>query len=413
MSDALHVLPPFILAAVLIASGVAKLRHPDDLDGWRELGVPAALRRTWLLKLHPWGEIALAVALLVFGGVLGLLAALAAVALMVVYLVLVWRVLRQPEDASCACFGEQKPVTTGTVVRNAWLTLIAVVAASVIWALPLLGGAIAAAGPVWGWVFGAAVAAATAVLIVRGEQPTAGSEITVEPSLKVPVTAAVPRSSAVDRAAHEEAPAQDSAPDQVTQEFRLDLAGTEEETGISSQYMVDLIADMEARAAFSDLFSDAAPAPAAAEPADPDDYVRTRTPAVPVALGDGTPVNLRALSMMRPLLLLAVSDTCGSCAPVIEAADAWRARLPEVGLHLLLTSEPGASRLTSAQEPLTLHDPHGYVRGSIADWQTPSAVLLGGDGLLAGGPVTGFAEISAFIDDIEASLADVRGPFDN
>src|SRR5690606_10659219 len=35
---------PLILAGVLVASGVAKLRHPESEGAWAELGVPAALR---------------------------------------------------------------------------------------------------------------------------------------------------------------------------------------------------------------------------------------------------------------------------------------------------------------------------------------------------------------------------------
>ena len=49
------------MAVMLIVSGIAKLRRPDDLTGWAEMGVPKALRKQWLLVLHPWGEMALGV----------------------------------------------------------------------------------------------------------------------------------------------------------------------------------------------------------------------------------------------------------------------------------------------------------------------------------------------------------------
>jgi len=39
--------------------------------------------------------------------------------------------------------------------------------------------------------------------------------------------------------------------------------------------------------------------------------------------------------------------------------------------------------------------------------QSPSGVLLGADGLLAGGPVGGNAELAEFLDDIEAALATI------
>ena len=57
--------PALIVVGVLLVSGIAKLRTPDDEAGWAELGVPAALRRPWLMRLHPIAEIVLAAALLV------------------------------------------------------------------------------------------------------------------------------------------------------------------------------------------------------------------------------------------------------------------------------------------------------------------------------------------------------------
>lgn len=147
---------------------------------------------------------------------------------------------------------------------------------------------------------------------------------------------------------------------------------------------------------------------AAALPPAPDeelgDYVRTRTPAVQVQLADGRTTNLRALSSVRPLMLFEVSETCASCRPVIEAVPRWRALLPEVDLRLLLRPEPGDTALTERQEPQSLHDPTGLVRASIADWPTPTAVLFGIDGMLAGGPESGYAAIEAFIAEVDASL---------
>ncbi|GAA3635297.1 hypothetical protein GCM10022200_18260 [Microbacterium awajiense] len=325
MPDALAAALPLILAGVLVWSGIAKLRHPDDLSGWAELGVPKVFRRTWLLRLHPWGELALAVALVLLGGWLGLAAALVALVLMVAYLVLVARAVSAASDSSCACFGDRKPVTRATVTRNAWLVALAVGVAAVIWATPLLGGAVVVAASEPWWIVALAVAAVTVALVLWPE-PTA--EESEEP---------------------------------------------------------------------------AAPAPAAADPLD-DEYVRLRTPAVPVSLADGTVVNLRTLAMSKPILLLALSETCGACASVNARVDDWRALLPEVDVRRLLTTDPATTTWADTDEPQSLHDPQGYVRGSIEDWGTPSAVLLGADGLLAGGPVTGANDISQFVADIYESL---------
>lgn len=331
MPVALVTVFPLVMAGVLIASGVAKLRRPDDLASWAELGVPAWLRQRWLLALHPWGEIALGVALAVFGGLLGTIAAMVALLLMIAYVVLVARAVGRGEDASCACFGTRKSVSAVTVWRNAWLTLVAAGAVALTWLLPLWGGAVLVA-----WWAGLAVLAIVAVTVALVMWP--------EPEARGTADAA-----ASGTALAEPAGSPGSAGDEL-------------------------------------------------------DYIRTRTPAVPVTRADGRIVNLRDLARMRPQLLLAVSETCGSCIPVIERIGEWRARLPELEVRFLLRAEPDRSGLTDTAEPQTLHDPAGYVSASISDWATPTAVLLGVDGMLAGGPVTGEEAIAAFVEDVHEVL---------
>lgn len=322
-----------ILAAVLIASGVTKLRQPDDADGWAELGIPAALRQPWLIRLHPIAELVLAAALLALGGVLGLLAAIAATVLFAAYLVMVWRAKTHTPDASCACFGTRKPITTRTVVRNAWLTVLAVVLTVGVSALPTFGGV-----AMWtitmmrfpelgGWVIAMGAAALTVYLAMQPE----------------PAVPATPSAG----------------------------GGDDDELA---------------------------------------DYLPRRIPAVPVTAGDGTVVNLRRLAALQPRLLLAVSETCGSCSSVVEKADEWQELLPEVGVHFLVATAPENSPLTRTEHPHSLHDPHQYVRDSIEEWPTPSAVLLGADGMIAGGPVSGHSAVFAFVDDIYESLHGTRPP---
>lgn len=316
-----------IIVGVLVASGIAKLRTPDDAAGWEALGIPAALRKDWLIRLHPIAELVLAAAVLLLGRGLGAAAAIVVVLLFAAYLAMVLRAKRQSADASCACFGQRRPITGRTVLRNAWLVLLAVISASTIGALPLWGGAATVAMAFWPWTLALAAVAATFVLVQEGGSGSVASA-----------------------------------------------------TGVT------------------------AGAPAAGGPDDLEDYIRTRTPAVPVQLGGGDTANLRELSAGEPMLLLVVSETCGSCTPVIESIDAYRALLPEVSVRFLLQNRPEDSRLASAEEPQSLHDPHRYVGGSIGDFSTPSAVLLGMDGLLAGGPVTGAVNIAEFVDDVYESL---------
>ena len=221
MLGPLAIVAPFVMAVVLFASAIGKLRHPDDLAGWSEIGVPKPLRKEWIRRAHPWGELALGVALVLLGGILGLLAALVAVALMAAYLWLVWRAVARADDASCACFGVRKRVTKVTVARNAWLTLLAALTAAVIWMTPTFGGAVAAAAALsaWLWLLATAIAVVTALFVVW---PEGGDE---EPVASTP-------------------PAY--------------VAGADDDEEL--------------------------------------DYIRTRTPAVPLTLADGTTVNLRTLT---------------------------------------------------------------------------------------------------------------------
>lgn len=330
-----------ILIGVLTVSGIAKLRAPDDAAGWEALGIPAALRKDWLIRLHPIAELALAAALLLLGGVLGTAAAVVAVLLFAAYLVMVWRARRQTPDASCACFGERRPITGRTLLRNGWLTLLAVVSALTIGALPLFGGAAVLAVAFWPWTLALAAVAVTFVLVQEQASPEATAPAAA------PLSAGVPTVGGSD----------DGGED-----------------------------DLE-------------------------DYIRTRTPAVPLQLGDGTTTDLRALTRRAPMLVLAVSETCGSCTPVIESIDAYRELLPEVSVHFLLQSTPENSTLAAAEEPQSLHDPQRYLGMSLSDrWSTPTAVLFGMDGMLAGGPVAGSADIADFVDDIYESLHGERPP---
>ncbi|AZZ40509.1 hypothetical protein C0Z10_13045 [Acidipropionibacterium jensenii] len=328
VSQSLSICLPLVVAVVLIGSGIAKLRHSDDLAGWDQIGVPELLRRQWLLRWHPWGEIILGLAVSLLGGWPGVLAGLAAVALMGVYTVLIARVLTRPQSTSCACFGLRKQITRMTLVRNVWLLVLAVAAACAAWWTPTLGGAVrlAAKSHEWWWVLGIAIAAVTTWLVTRGDP------------------------------ADEQEPA--SSPD-------LTASG-----------------DGDGR-----------------------DYLRTRTPAIPVTLADGTVHTLRELSTQHPLLVLEVSQTCGACQAVIARVGDYRRLLPEVTVRLLLGQNAADTALTETAEPQSLHDVQGLVSESFDGmWGTPAALLFGADGMMAGGPVVGAEEIDDLVHQMREEL---------
>ena len=124
------------------------------------MGVPPALRKPWAYAAFPWGELVLALLLLTLPGPLGLVCAVAALVLTLVYLVLVGRALAQPEPVACGCFGETngRPVSRAPLVRNILLAIAAVAAvafatrgASVLSALTRDG--------LWSWILAGALVA--------------------------------------------------------------------------------------------------------------------------------------------------------------------------------------------------------------------------------------------------------------
>jgi hypothetical protein len=65
---------------------------------------------------------------------------------------------------------------------------------------------------------------------------------------------------------------------------------------------------------------------------------------------------------------------------------------------------PAASSLTSTDTPMTAHDPDRLILDSFGISGVPSAILLGADGLLAGGPVTGGSAVQDFVASVEQEL---------
>lgn len=124
-------LAPLAVAAVLAVAAAGKLRRPRS--GPREfvaLRVPLVLRRPWVVRLHPWAELAIATGLLGAPAPWRWVPGMAAVGLLAGYLALVVRLVLRGERVACACFGAtEHPVTGWTVARNAALLVGAALAA--------------------------------------------------------------------------------------------------------------------------------------------------------------------------------------------------------------------------------------------------------------------------------------------
>lgn len=276
------VLCTLTLIVTLAVSGLAKVKEPTStvtaiinlkLDQWLPVK-PVA-------KILPWGELALAAALLLLPGVLQVLAASTAVLLFAGYWGAIARAVVQGNTASCNCFGgaSTAPVSMFTLIRNTALLMAAF--GALIGALATGGSALtmllATNADGWLWIIGAALAALTLWAIYRSE-------------LVAPETG-----NSTEAAAE-------------AQEVPLDEEG---------DYMRTPIPYAAIRY----------PASAAQEP------------------NKGTSMTLRELSSTQARLLFWVSPTCGGCYPVIEQLDTWQKQLPMLGIHPVLRSEENLAQL--------------------------------------------------------------------
>ena len=159
--------------------------------------------------------------------------------------------------------------------------------------------------------------------------------------------------------------------------------------------------------------SDVAPAsvssagPAADGVPDDADYIRLPIPYGRLGTPLGDRVTLRNLAVAKPQLLVWVSPHCGSCRPVIDAMTGWQAAMPEVDVRPVVRGGLSIDdQLPDLAYQVLVDDEQALeVFGNRG---TPTAVLLGADGLLAGGPVAGPNDVTAFADEIVEHLIEGR-----
>jgi len=151
--------------------------------------------------------------------------------------------------------------------------------------------------------------------------------------------------------------------------------------------------------------------PSAPETADGDgaEYIRTLTPMTTLVDAAGTRYDLVSMSARRAHLLLFVNPGCGGCAPVVAKVPEWQDLVPEVQIRLVVREEL-ADLAASRPDwvPIALHDPDGLTARALRAISTPTAVLLGTDGMLAGGPVAGSEAAERLVLDVVAELEQAR-----
>lgn len=138
-------------------------------------------------------------------------------------------------------------------------------------------------------------------------------------------------------------------------------------------------------------------------------YVRMPIPHAALYLENGRHTNLRALAKNQARMLVFVSATCAGCVKFLKTMSSWQERLPQVALHPVyssLESLQTSRKAGTLPEGLTpLIDRDAGARANFGNG-VPLAVVLGADGLIAGGPVAGKEQVEELLADIEAQFAE-------
>ena len=342
-----------LLSGVLALSALAKVREPAaSADAFVALRLPRLLLRARVPRLLPWGELALALGLLLAPATLRLPLAAAGVLLMGAYAAVIGRALTFSEPVTCHCFGKLAvgTVSRRTLVRNLVLVLIGVLAlvdagraeGSVIADLGGLGGR------GWGWL---AMCALTGILTWL----------------------------ILDRGPHNSRPGSpQQAPHRATDHRATDRAA-------------DPARDPDAAADTDE-----------AEP----EYARTLIPYGMLEDPQGRLHSMRDLARTRARLLVFLNLNCGSCISLRAELPAFAEANPEVAVHPVYHSGVEVAAIPEGLDWLL--DPDGGVSRTFDFFVTPSAILLGTDGLLAGGPVEGADNVLDLLAGVSEELAAVR-----
>lgn len=160
------------------------------------------------------------------------------------------------------------------------------------------------------------------------------------------------------------------------------------------------------------VFYEGRPEPAEAEPVAPTpevdadgDYVRHPIPYAQLFGTDGTAHTLRSLARQRAVLLVWVSMGCGGCQAIIPTLPQWAERLPMLDVRAVLADAATVDG-DSPLRPLLLED-RGWNTGRLLEISgSPGAVVLGADGLLAGGPVVGASAVEDLVEGILEQVAE-------
>ncbi|WP_270408251.1 MauE/DoxX family redox-associated membrane protein [Brachybacterium paraconglomeratum] len=142
------------------------------------------------------------------------------------------------------------------------------------------------------------------------------------------------------------------------------------------------------------------------------DYERSPIPAAVLQQADGRLITLTQLTAQRAALLVFVTEGCGPCERVLDHAEEWIGELEQTLQVRFVFSRPLdqlRERTTDRVTDHALHDLQFTARTALGGTSAPSAVLLGADGQLAGGPVNGGSAVIEFVQEIREQLTEAQG----
>ena len=346
---------PVLLTLTLLTSGLAKLgARRGTEDAMTSLRLPLRPFHRSVATLLPVAEVALALVLWVPSAPLQTLVAVAITALMLTYLVIIARALTFEERVECACFGTlaSPTVSRTTLARNVLLSML-----SLLTVVSALSGLMETA-------------------LVR--QPLTVIGMGTSLLLAIVLTAlALGGISALGADADAPAPAP-SAASAASAANAPDGAAPSEGTGKQLAAEEELL-----------------------------DYERAPIPPAVLQQADTRLVTLQQLAGQRAALLVFLTEGCGPCERVLDEVPGWLTALsPFLQVKVVLSRPLDQLRERTLERvgEHALHDLQFTARRALGARTAPSAVLLGADGLLAGGPVDGGSAVIEFVEEIIEQL---------
>jgi len=344
---------PILLSLTLLVSGLAKLgARQGTEDAMRSLRLPLPTMHASVASVLPVAEIMLALGIWLPAPPIQVLLTGLVALLMLTYLVIIGRALTFEEEVHCSCFGTLASPTVSriTLGRNIILSVLGVLS-------------VAAAG-----------SGVMTTLLVQAPLTILGFGAAL--LLTIVLTALTLGGSSAEEAAEGAGPAPAAG---TARPAAADPEGASEEGEGDEDELLD--------------------------------YERAPIPPAVLQQADGRLITLTQLTAHRAALLIFVSEGCGPCERVLDHAEEWTGALEGVMQVRFVFSRPLdqlRERTTDRVQGHALHDLQFTARTALGGAGAPSAVLLGADGQLAGGPVGGGSAVIEFVQEIRDQLAAAR-----